>query len=229
MRNVVNPIAVEVNWQGRRIIPSRFPPISLFERVTDPVNYELAFYIESLTNDRLRDEVGDLSLVLPQERISGPGTSPIMASFTHIGYSSRFTTGNYGVYYAASNSATAIAETTYHRALFLSATNEPDTSIHMREYVGDILLPMLDITHQNYIELHNPDDYSLSQSFGLKQRLNGHAGILYSSVRKEGGFCVAVFKACALSPVIQSAHYEYMYSASQRAIRHVLEVSEVKR
>src|SRR6185436_7797330 len=36
-----------------RIIPSRFPPINLFERVTDPADLETVLDIESMTNDRL--------------------------------------------------------------------------------------------------------------------------------------------------------------------------------
>ena len=41
-----------------RIIPSRFPPIDLFERVADPVDLETIVALESLTNDRIRDAVG---------------------------------------------------------------------------------------------------------------------------------------------------------------------------
>ena len=37
--------------------------------------------IESLTNPRLRDEMGALSLVPADRRVSGPGTTPIMAAF----------------------------------------------------------------------------------------------------------------------------------------------------
>lgn len=216
-----------VEWPARRIIPSRFPLIALFERILDPDEYEVAYYIESLTNDRLRDEVGDLALVPAEERIAGTGTTPIMAAFTHIGWPSRFTDGSYGVYYAANNSKTAIAETAYHRARFLAATNEPDSRIYMREYVGRVLLPMMDITAAAYAALHHPDDYAPSQVFAAKQRKQNHTGLLYNSVRNPGGFCIAAFKPCALEPVVQAAHYEYVYSASSRAIKHVLEVREI--
>ena len=85
-----------------RIIPSRFPPIDLFERVTDPADLEAVLYLESLTNDRLRAEVGQLDLIPPEDRIAGPGTSAIMAAFTHRNPGgSRFSDGTYGVFYAA--------------------------------------------------------------------------------------------------------------------------------
>jgi hypothetical protein len=74
-----------VHWKPCwRIIPSRFPPIQLFERVADPADLEAVLAVESLTNDRLRDEVGNLQLIPPAERISGPGSSHIMAAFTHL-------------------------------------------------------------------------------------------------------------------------------------------------
>jgi hypothetical protein len=37
----------------RRIIPSRFPPVNLFERVANPADLDVAFALESLTNDRI--------------------------------------------------------------------------------------------------------------------------------------------------------------------------------
>ena len=75
----------EVRWTPcYRIIPSRFPPISLFEAVADPADLEAVYAIEAMTNDRLRDEAGELSLVPPEDRVSGPGSSPIMAAFTHL-------------------------------------------------------------------------------------------------------------------------------------------------
>lgn len=227
MPNVAELSLCDVTWPARRIIPSRFPLVDLFERILDPDEYDIAFWIESLTNDRLRDDVGELALVPPEQRIAGPGTTPVMAAFTHIGQPSRFTAGGYGVYYAANTSKTAIAETAYHRTCFLAATNEPDTSIYMREYVGAVVMPMLDITAQRFDYLHHPADYSLSQVFAEQQRKDGHAGLLYNSVRNPGGLCIAAFKPSALAPVVQAAHYQYQYSASLRKIRHILEVSEV--
>ena len=49
----------EVRWQPCfRVISSRFPPIDLFERVASPEDWEALYWLESLTNPRLRDEVG---------------------------------------------------------------------------------------------------------------------------------------------------------------------------
>ena len=96
------PVAA-VRWHPcYRIVPSRFPPIALFEAVADPADLDAVFLIEAMTNDRLREEAGDLALVPIEDRVSGPGTSPIMAAFTHLNpLGDRFTDGSYGVFYAS--------------------------------------------------------------------------------------------------------------------------------
>lgn len=121
-----------VDSDSYRLIPSCFPPIALFENLLDPEDLDAAYALESLTNDRLRHEVGNISLVPPEDRMTGPGTTPIMAAFTHIGAESRFTRGRYGVYYAGLDLETAIAESTFSRARLLSATNEAAQQLTMR-------------------------------------------------------------------------------------------------
>ncbi|SEF83996.1 RES family NAD+ phosphorylase [Marinobacterium lutimaris] len=217
------------DWErAHRLVPSHFPPINLFETVADPEDLEILFEIESLTNDRLRDEAGDLRLVPASERISGPGSTPVMAAFTHIGQASRFTDGRYGVYYAANSLQVAIAETRYHRERFLSATQEPDTEVTLREYISVIQLPLEDIRSDNYAELHHPSDYAPSQRFALEQRNSGASGLLYNSVRQEQGECVALFTPKATSIPAQGGHYRYVWSGAAQRIISVLAVSLIQ-
>jgi len=52
------PVA-SVSWSpGFRITPTRFPSISLFDRVAGAEDFAALYALESMTNDRLRDEVG---------------------------------------------------------------------------------------------------------------------------------------------------------------------------
>src|SRR5881396_3668865 len=96
------------NAKFYRIIPSQFPPLNIFERVVDPKQLDAAWYLESLTNDRLRDQAGELNLVPAEDRVAGRGSSIVMAAFTHIGRESRFSDGSFGVYYAAKTLKTAV-------------------------------------------------------------------------------------------------------------------------
>src|SRR5215831_16605751 len=163
----LEPRTVRLRWPKiYRIIPSKFPPINFFERIVAPEQMEAAWYLESLTNDRLRDETGDISLVPKDERLSGPGASVVMASFTHIGIPSRFSDGSYGVYYAARSLETAVRETAFHRTRFLAATYEAPGEVGMRVYVGRIKAPLRDVRGPRFKFLHDPDDYTSSQAFG---------------------------------------------------------------
>src|SRR6185437_8938442 len=118
---VLTPPLKRVEWPAAtRVIASRYPPIDLYERVSpDPAVWEARIAAEMLTNPRLRDEAGDIRLVPPEERISGPGASYVMAPFTHLNpKGGRFSDATHGAYYAASDLPTAIAETAYHFARF---------------------------------------------------------------------------------------------------------------
>src|SRR5438045_3278336 len=164
-------IAVQqVTWlPSWRIIPSRFPPIQLFERVTDPADLDAVLALESLTNDRVRAEVGQLDLIPPEDRVAGPGTSAIMAAFTHLNPDgSRFSDGTYGVYYAARALETAIAETRHHREQFMRATAQPRMELDMRMYLADLDAPLHDIRglRETLPAIYAPDDYGASQALG---------------------------------------------------------------
>jgi hypothetical protein len=93
-----------------RIVASRLPTIHLFERVADPADWDALYKLESMTNPRLREQVGELSLVPVVDRVSGPNASVVMAPFTHLSpQGTRFTDGHFGAYYAAESVDTAIA------------------------------------------------------------------------------------------------------------------------
>src|SRR5580704_5797157 len=148
MERVESALALsEVRWQPCfRVIPSRYPTIDLFERVADPAEWEALFWIESLTNSRLRDQVGDIELVPAEDRVFGPGGSVIMAPFTHLDPSgSRFADGTFGAFYAAASLATSIAETRFHREVFLRATREGPLELDMRTYLADVAARFTDI------------------------------------------------------------------------------------
>lgn len=207
----VSPVAWKPCW---RIIPSRFPPIDLFERVVAPDDLEAVFKLEALTNPRLRDEVGDISLVPPEDRISGPGTSPIMAAFTHLNpEGSRFTDGTFGVYYAANDLKTAIAETRFHRTQFMRATAQARMDMDMRVYNADLDCDLHDLRggKSDFPLVYLPDNYAAGQHLAKTLRDEGSNGIAYDSVRADKGQCVAVFRPRLLSNCRQERHLCYVW------------------
>jgi len=207
----------DINWNSAvRIIPSRFPPVNVFESVADPADLEEVFRVEGLTNDRLRDQAGDLRLVRPEDRIAGPGTTPIMAAFTHPS-SSRFTDGSFGVYYASRDRETAVDESCYRRELFMRASVIPATDLEMRIYFSDISGSFRDLRglQATYPHLYDPNNYEASQPFGKAVYSTHEDGICYSSVRHAGGECAAVMRACKVSSCRQGPHLIYRWDGAR--------------
>lgn len=215
MPAAADPPVSPVVWRPcYRIVPSRFPPIGLFEEVADSADLDAVYAIEALTNDRLRDEVGDLALVPHNDRVSGPGTSAIMAAFTHLNpEGDRFTDGSYGVFYAGCSLETAIAETRHHRELFMRRTEEPAQELDMRVYAVDLNARLHDIRgwRDTRPDLYHPHEYAAPQAFAARLHRAGSDGIVYASARHADGECAAVFRPRLLSRCRQERHLCYRW------------------
>lgn len=208
---------------GYRIVSSRFPPVGVFDAIADPADIPALVELESMTNPRIREELGAIESIPPARRIAGPGTSPVMAAFTHLNpEGSRFSPGWYGVYYCAREQDTAIAETVFHKARFLRSTQEPACVLHMRCYLGDVDARVHDV-RGGYAGLHDPDSYVASQRFAVELRSSGSNGIVYDSVRAPGGTCLAAFYPDVLKPVRQGPHFQYHWDGQR-----IAQVTEAK-
>jgi RES domain-containing protein len=215
------PPVRRVRWRATiRIIPSRYPPVDLFERVAGREDFEALFEVESLTNPRLRNELGLLHLVPPDERVHGPGSTFVLAPFTHLSpEGARFNDPTFGAYYAARDRATAVAESTHHRARFLARTREPPIELEMRVLEARLDARLHDLRGlQAYLaEVYDPVEYAAAQRFARGLRDLRSWGVAYDSVRREGGQCVAVFRPRALSGCRQAEHLIYVWDGARIA------------
>lgn len=203
------PRSQPLDWNPTyRLVPSRFPSVSLFDRVSDPGDLEAVFAIQGLTNPRLRQEMGNISLVPVAERVSEIGTTAIMAAFCHLNnQGSRFSDGSFGVYYAGSSLSVAVAEVSYHRERFLAATAQPAIEVDMRSYIAHVTKPLHDLRPRSWRGMHDPDNYAASQAMTRTLRAEQSWGVAYRSVREPGGQCVAVFRPKGIDlPVVQDVH-----------------------
>jgi hypothetical protein len=215
-------------WRNAvRIIPSVFPPVNLFERVARPEDIDAVQAIESTYNPRLRDAVGDLSLVPRDERVVGPGAGYIMAAFTHVSpEGSRFSNGTYGVFYAAQRESAAISETRFHRERFMRATKEARCELDMRVLGVTVKASLHDLRGMREIMpvVYRPDDYTASQLLGGALRAGGSSGVVYDSVRHEGGKCIGAFRPRLLSHCRDMKHLRYVWDGLR-----ITDVFEVRR
>ncbi len=208
-----------MRWgQACRIVPTRYPAVSLFDRVADEADFEALYALEALSNERARDEIGQIALVAPEHRLYGPGSGPIMAAFTHVNtQGSRFSAGQWGVFYAAHERATAMAETRHHHARFLAATRQGPLHLPMRLYHVAIDARLHDLRPDGVVPeaVYDPGDYSASRALGERLRAEGSAGVVYRSVRHARGHCVGLFRPLGASACLHAAYLLYAWDGAQ--------------
>jgi hypothetical protein len=209
-----------VHWpKAVRIIRSIYPPVDLFEDIADPRDWELIASAEGKTNPRVRDAIGEIALVPPARRVSGPGASLVMAPFTHVSRArpTRFSAGDYGVYYCGDRFEVALAETVYHFERSMRATREPALVADYRELVGKVDLVAHDLRSPGaFADCLAPDDYAAAQALGERLRNQERSdGIVYPSVRLPVGQALAVFWPDRVSIPTQRRHLAYRWNGTR--------------
>jgi len=216
---VTSPPNRRISWQPcYRLVPSLYPSKGLFDRVADPADIDSLIEAEAETNPRVRQQLGEMSVIPPIDRLRGPGSTPIMAAFTHLNPNgSRFSDGSFGIFYAGRALATAIRETKYHRERFLSETKRGPMHLHMRIYAAKLSGSLHDIRgmRASLPKVYDPNSYVESRKFGIRLRSEGSWGIVYDSVRDPGGQCAAVFRPRALSRCREIGHLLYHWDGTR--------------
>jgi hypothetical protein len=213
------PLA-DVGWPGAvRIIRSLYPPIDLFEDIADPADWPLLIAAEQKTNPRLAESIGQLDLVPPARRVSGPGASYLMSPFVHASADrpSRFSDGRFGVLYAAREFETALLETIHHHQLFMARTQErPGWTSQFREIAMDVKARLHDLRIAGAMAeaALDANDYAAGQRLGAELKAAGADGVVYPSVRHEGGECVALFYPDLAHSAVQGRHLGYHWNGA---------------
>ena len=199
---------------------SHYPPIDLFDDVADPRDWDALALAQARTNPRIYEEIGDLSLVPRDRRLSGDGASWVMAAFTHASTDrpSRFSDGSFGVYYAGKSLETAFREHTFHMARFYSAAaTAPGWVSQVRQLIGSIDNDLIDIRSGKHLEILDPDlaSYPAAQAFARQMKDKGMNGIVYPSQRHSEGECVAAFYPDVVTPPRQGDHFRYHWNGRE--------------
>jgi hypothetical protein len=203
-----------------RLIPSRFPPIGLFDTVTAAADLEAVMELAGWTNDRL---VAERIARLPQaEWVYGrPNASIVMAAFLHAGPAgSRFNGPELGAWYASAALLTAAVEVAHHMRREAVARGVPGMTRLFRQYTARTIGAYLDLRGlaEEQADVYASANHETAQRLGEQIRASGRAGILYDSVRHAGGVNVVVHRPRNVVDVVQSDHFEIRVTAAGRRI-----------
>jgi len=216
-----------VQWKKSwRIIPTLYPSESLYTPIAAQGDWPALIALERLTNLGARQEKGDALFLregdkLPQGKsaynIGRPFAFPTL---------SRFSAGEFGVFYAAHTLRVAVAERKYHTERFLKSTLEPAGKHTERVLLAHIHARMHDlrINRKKWKSVYRANDYSAGQKLGAFLWKAHSAGIVYESVRSLKGECVAVFSPQAISYCRQERYLEMNWDGQK--INRVYEIVE---
>jgi len=213
-----------------RLIPAQFADggASVLARLTDdPETLDAIFELDNATNDRLLAESRLLPGIDERELVFGiPSYRIINAAFCHPSPGgSRFNRSDRGAWYASYDVETSQTEVAYHRQLWLKETkwNETDSADYM-DYLADFRADFHDLRHsKDQADCLSPTSYAASQALAAELIALGSSGIVYPSVRRRGGTCVACFRPVLVTNVRKGSIYrlEFPDAHSHPKIRRV--------
>ena len=199
-----------------RLIPSRFPPVGLFDTVATAADAEAVMALAGWTNDRL---VVERIARLPRtEWVYGrPNASIVMAAFLHVAPGGmRFNGPDLGAWYAAAALTTAVAEVGHHLRREALAVGAAFLTRQYRTYTARLDGAYLDIRGEQGArpEAYAGDAYAGGQALGEAVRAGGGDGILYDSLRHRGGVNVVAYRPRKVLDVTQGDHFELRVEAA---------------
>jgi hypothetical protein len=206
---------------SHRLIPSKYPPIGLFDTLATAADLEAVMELAGWTNDRLVPE--RLARLPEREWVFGrPNASIVMAAFLHAAPDGgRFSSPDLGAWYASAELVTAASEVGHHLRREAVATNLASLSRTFRSYSARLDGRFIDIRGGDRPDLYAPHSYAAGQVFGEAERARGRDGILYDSVRRRGGTNAVAYRPSQVLDVVQADHFEITVSASERRIEVV--------
>lgn len=211
-----------------RLIPSRHSSAgTVLERLSGSAEMvSQLMELDDSTNDRFLGEEGKLSGISIQELVFGVRYAHIVnAAFTHASPAGgRFNGPTRGAWYAAVERPTALAEVAFHRTRQLEEIQWPEPEVStVDDYLADVVSPLHDL--RSTAELSPFAQYLAPEPipvcYGPPQRLAEELllaqsnGVVYPSVRRTDGTCIACFRPALVYNVRRGARLEIVLQAGR--------------
>jgi hypothetical protein len=206
-----------------RLIPAQFADggASVLARLAaDQRTLEGIFELDNATNDRLLAESELLPGVDARELVFGiPSYRIINAAFCHSAPAgSRFNSPDRGAWYAGFELETSQTEIAYHRQLWLRETawDEEETANYL-DYLADFRADFHDLRVEDlrgsaeHADALSPVSYVASQTLAVHLLQLGSSGIVYPSVRRPGGTCIACFRPVLVTNVRKGDTFTFVF------------------
>lgn len=146
------------------------------------------------------------------------GESHINAAFTYTrSTGNRFNSGERGAWYCSYNVLTSAEEVGFHRTRELGYIGIFEDEARYVELLADFIgdFPNLQDTPEHPALSSNPEiGYPEGQTLAATLRREGYRGLLYPSVRHEGGRCFVAFDPGIIQNVRPGASWKLLWNGS---------------
>lgn len=182
--------------------------------------------LEGLTSARLTAERQgtpaldrrELAYIRRTRDLAVYGQSHINAAFTYTRPTgNRFNTGDRGAWYCSYDALTSADEVGFHRTRELGFIGIYEDEALYCELLADFIGEFPDLTDQPDHPALSPDTdigYPQGQSLALSLRAEGHRGLLYPSVRRQGGRNFVAFDPGIVQNVRPGAKWKLIWSGT---------------
>ena len=204
----------DIEGEYHRLIPSRFPPVPLYERLGSSDVQAAAEACEAKTNPRLHELEK-----LAQEGPAGSGARTQNWNLAPFAYrnpeGTTFLNPSYKVLELVSGIRPALAVAVLRREAFLGGGAEPPVQIEMRALIHKVRGRFIDLTGAPF-EPNREKRWETGAQLYLNE---GVHGLLYLRSDLGGARALTVFDGKALGTAIQSDHYRFVWDGL--AIRQI--------
>jgi len=220
----VPPVALLRQFDTHRLIPSRHSGSgdTVFVRIADDDEHLRAiFELDAATNDRLLAEHRRFPGIGVEELVFGvPFAHIVNAAFCHphpLG--SRFNGPDRGAWYSGFALKTAQAEVSFHKRVELAEIGWTDEeSVTYDDYLADFSAQFHDLRQtRGFGACLDSRSYAAAQALAERLLESGALGVVYPSVRDDGGTCLACFRPALVTNVRRDATYRFTFRGTAAA------------
>lgn len=209
-----------------RLVPTAYfkPPV-LRPLVDTQEEEAILAQIEGLTSRRLKAEATGLSDLDARELLFNAwGTTYVNAAFAYTRpEGNRFNGPARGAWYCAFEDLTAIEEVGFHRTRELKRIGVFEDEAVYQALLAGFMGEFHDLRgvtprsrHGGVLNADPAVGYPAGQALAAELRTGGSRGVVYPSVRRKGGTCLAAFQPALVQNVRPGAKWTLTWDGSER-------------
>jgi hypothetical protein len=195
----------------------------LVDIADDDAHLQAIFELDAATNERLLAAQQRLPGIGLEELVFGvPGAMVINASFCHAHpLGSRFNGPDRGAWYAGFELATSQAEVAFHKTVQLAEIDRFEDRVTYDDYLADFSAVFHDLrppAGRGFKHCLDPGSYVESQALAERLMAAESLGVVYPSVRRKGGTCLACFRPALVGNVRRDKTYRFEWNGTPTPI-----------